>query len=235
LRHRHDGTTLLGLLAVVFGVAGLAAGTGAVHVSAEAVVAVALMVLGGTMVVTSRTDWALSRRAWPIFGGAVLGVALVAVAVTPALPVGFRHLQFGSDTIAPSSWNAVPATVHGGAGHSVVDLSGIDGPLSAPRTMVVDNAAGKMEIDLPLSVRVVVHATVAAGDIQIAGVNTSGVRRSVEQVLSPATPGPALTLLLRGGFGQVVVNQSAPDSTGPSTTVPAPPSVPGPPTTTPVP
>jgi hypothetical protein len=250
LRHRHDGTTLLGLLAVVFGVAGLAAGTGAVHVSAEAVVAIALMVLGGTMVVTARTDWALSRRTWPIFGGAVLGVALVAVAVTPALPVGFRHLQFGSNTVAPSSWSAVPATVHGGAGHSVVDLTGIDGPLTAPRTLVVDNAAGKMEIDLPSSVRVIVRATVAAGDIQIDGVNTSGLRRSVEQVLNPTMPGPSLTLLLRGGFGQVLVNPAAmatpasvaPDSKVPFTTVVppvpatvAPPSVSGPPTTTQVP
>lgn len=249
LRHRHDGTTLLGLLAVVFGVAGLAAGTGAVHVSAEAVVAIALMVLGGVMVVTARTDWALSRRTWPIFGGAVLGVALVAVAVTP-LPVGFRHLQFGSDAVAPSSWSALPATIHGGAGRSVVDLSAIASPLPAPRTVVVDNAAGRMEIDLPVSLRAIVHASIAAGDIDIAGVNTSGIRRSVEQVVNPTTPGPALTLLLRGGFGQVVVNPSAdvkPASGTRSPKVPATavtpsvpatavaPAVPDPPTTTPVP
>jgi hypothetical protein len=212
LRHRHDGSTLLGLLAVVFGLAWLAAGTHLATVPTEAVVALALMVVGATTVVTARTDWALSRRFWPVLAGAVLALGLLALSASPSLPVGFRHLAFGSRTIAPTNWTDVPASVHGGFGQTVVDLTGLPLPMPAARTLVVDSAAGRLEINVAAGLPVVVDAQVSAGLIDIDGVATSGVHRAVHQVLDhPAATGPVLTLQVESGFGSAAI------ATGPVT------------------
>ncbi|HLY81398.1 MAG TPA: DUF308 domain-containing protein, partial [Acidimicrobiales bacterium] len=82
-RHRRDSSALLGLLAVVFGLAWLAAGSHLLRVSGEAVLAVALMVLGAATVITARTDWALSRRKWPIWLGAGLVIVLIGTWTSP--------------------------------------------------------------------------------------------------------------------------------------------------------
>ncbi len=206
LRHRHDGSTLLGLLAVVFGLAWLTGGTHLAHVSAEAVVAVALMVLGAAMVVTARTDWALSRRSWPLLGGAALGVALLALSVSPNLPVGFRHLEFGSRIVTPTTWAELPTTVHAGFGKTVIDLSALTTPPPTPTTLAVDNAAGRLEIVIPADLQVVVDARVAGGQIDVDGVIVSGLGRQARQVLHPSAPGPPLTLLVQSGFGSVAIS-----------------------------
>ncbi|MGH9126666.1 MAG: hypothetical protein ACRDZ8_18350 [Acidimicrobiales bacterium] len=207
LRHRHDSSTLLGLLAVVFGLAGLAAATGVAHVSGEIVAAVALMVLGAAMVVTARTDWALSRHRWPIFGGVVLGVALVVFAVVPALPVGFRHVRFGSSSNGYTSWAQVPPTIQAGGGRNIIDLSGIETPLSGPQMLSVANGVGTVVIELPTSQRVQLHASVVAGSIEVNGVNASGLGRVVDQTFGPNS-GATLSLQVKAGFGRVVVDQT---------------------------
>jgi hypothetical protein len=205
LRHRHDGSTLLGLLAVVFGLAWLAAGTHLADVSTEAVVAVALMVLGAATVVTARTDWALSRRSWPVVGGAVLALGLLALSASPNVPVGFRHLEFGSRTFSPSSWADLPPSIHGGFGRTVVDLTRILDPLPAPTTLSVDGAAGRLEISIPTTLKVILDARVTAGQIEVDGLATSGLRRIDNQILNPSATGPSLTLHVQSGFGSVAV------------------------------
>jgi hypothetical protein len=207
LRHRHDGSTLIGLLAVVFGLAWLMAVTRVAHVSAVTVVAIALMVVGAALVVTARTDWALSRRAWPVFGGAALAATLLAFSVSPNLPIGFQHLSFGSRNLAPSTWAALPATVHGGFGRTEIDLTGLAGPPPQPMTLAVDNAAGQIQIMLPANLKTVLQATVSAGQINVNGQFLSGVSRSVDQTLSSATAGPALTLKVQSGFGNTEITQ----------------------------
>jgi len=212
VRHRRDGSTLLGLLAVVFGLAWLATGTHVAHVSTVAVVAVALMVVGAAMVVTARTDWALSRRTWPVLGGAVLAATLLAFSVSPNLPVGFQHLSVGSRTITPATWAAVPATVHGGFGRTAIDLTGLPGQPPVPRTVAVDNAAGQILITLPATLKVVVNAAVSAGQININGQFLSGLGRSEVLTLNPGTAGPALTLKVQSGFGDTVITQLPTDA-----------------------
>ncbi len=215
LRHRHDGTTLLGLLAVVFGLAWLVAGTHVAHVSTEAVVAMALMVVGAATVVTARTDWALSRRSWPLFGGAGLAVVLLALSASPTLPVGFRHLEFGSRVHAPQTWTDLPATIHGGFGKTVVDLSGLP-TLTAVRTLDIDSAAGRVEIDLAADQKVIVDAQITAGQISVNNVITSGLRRVDNEVLDAAGAGPALTLRVQSGFGSMSITQAGVVPTVPS-------------------
>lgn len=207
LRHRHDGTTLLGLLAVVFGLAWLVAGTHVAHVSTEAVVAVALMVVGAATVVTARTDWALSRRSWPLFGGAGLAVVLLALSASPSLPAGFRHLELGSRLVAPQTWADVPTAIHGGFGKTVVDLTALP-TLTATRTLDVDSAAGRVEVDLPAGQKVILDAQMTAGQIDVNHVITSGVRRVDHQVLNTNAAGPPLILRVQSGFGSMAITQA---------------------------
>ena len=206
LRHRHDGSTLLGLLAVVFGLAWLAAGTHLVDVSAEGVLAVALMVLGVAMVVTARTDWALSRRSWPVVAGGLLLAALIVSSASPSLAGDIRRLQFGSRTIAASAWTDTPPTVQGGVGETVVDLSTIREPLTAPRVLEVDGAVGNLVIRLPADLAVTLDAHIGAGSIMVNRTNVaSGFRPSYTRVLNPDVGGPVLTLRVRSGVGTVRV------------------------------
>jgi len=239
LRHRHDGSTLIGLLAVVFGLAWLAAGTHVAHVSSKAVVAVALMVLGAVMVVTARTDWALSRKKWPILAGALLALALLFVSVSHTLPVGFRHPSIGSRVIAPTSWDQVPTVIHGGFGRTLVNLASISGPLATPRTLSIDSAAGRLVIVVPENVNVALEANVTAGQITVNGdTRTAGVGRSDVETLDPTASGAVLTLRVDAGLGSVEISQAtAPGSSvaatgtptsAASTTVPAAPAVPSP-------
>jgi hypothetical protein len=206
LRHRHDGSTLLGLLAVVFGLAWLAAGTQLVDVSAEAVLAVALMVLGVALVITARTDWALSRRSWPVFAGALLLVALIVSSSSPTLASDIRHLQFGSRTITASSWTDLPATVEGGVGETVVDLSAIHDPLTAPRVLEVDGAIGNLMVRLPADLAATLDAHIGAGSIMVNRMNVaSGFRPTYNRTLNPGATGPILTVRVRSGVGTVRV------------------------------
>ena len=207
IRHRHDGTTLVGLLAVVFGLAWLAAAAHLASVSTEAVLAIALMVVGATTVVTARTDWALSGRTWPMVAGAA--VAVVLLTSSAGLPVGFRHLQFGARTLDPTAWTDLPAVLHGGFGRTQIDLSGLPAPAPAARTLAVDNAAGRLEIVVP-NVPVIVHAQMAAGQLQVNGVTSAGTSRRVTETLNPTAAGPPLTLNVDAGFGSVDISQAAP-------------------------
>ncbi|HEX3539537.1 MAG TPA: hypothetical protein VHT75_03750 [Acidimicrobiales bacterium] len=205
IRHRHDGSTLVGLLAVVFGLAWLAAAAHVASVSTEAVLAIALMVVGAATVVTARTDWALSGRTWPMIAGAA--VAVVLLTSSAGLPVGFRHLQFGQRTLDPSAWTDLPAVLHGGFGRTQIDLSGLPTPAPAARTFAVDTAAGRLEIIVP-NVPVIVHARMAAGQLQVNGVSSAGTDRRATETLNPTAPGPALTLNVDAGFGSVDISQA---------------------------
>ena len=217
LRHRHDGTTLVGLLAVIFGLAWLAAGTHLASVSTEAVLAVALMVVGAATVVTARTDWALSGRKWPVLGGAAVGVALLAFAASPGLPVGFQHPQVGSQTFTPVTWSELPVIIHGGFGETTVALGSLPTPLANAATTTIDNAAGRLLITLPPGLRVLLDAHVAAGEIIVNSVATSGVGHDHSEILSPSAVGPPLTLHIKAGFSSVEIVQNSSSSTGPDT------------------
>ncbi len=87
------------MLAVLFGVAWLIGATGVLHVSIEAVVAVGLMLLGASLVVTGRTDWSLSRRSWPVWLGVGLIALLVATSSTFGIGNAFSSVSFGNKSV----------------------------------------------------------------------------------------------------------------------------------------
>ena len=224
---------MFGLLIVVFGLAWLAAGTDLARFSPKGVIAVALMVLGAVTVVTARTDWALSRRSWPLAVGVGLVLALFVSAGSPNFPVGFQHLQFGSQTVAPFSWADVPPVIHGGVGRTEVDLSALTGPPPDGTTLTIDGAAGELVVFLPPDARVIVNAQLAAGQLTVNGVTTGGFKRVENQTLNSDAAGPPLTLVIDSGFGSVEISPAPtnPDPSSSLTTAPpaplAPPDRPG--------
>jgi hypothetical protein len=159
-------------------------------------------------VVTARTDWALSSRKWPVLGGGAVAIGLLAFAASPGLPVGFQHPQVGSQNFAPATWSDLPAVIHGGFGKTTVLLASLTPPLPAATTLLIDNAAGRLEITLPPDLRVLLDAHVAAGQIMVNGVVTSGMDHDHGETLSPLAAGPPLTLHVEAGFSSVDIEQN---------------------------
>lgn len=156
---------MAGLLAVLFGTAWLIGALGVLHVSIEAVVAIGLMLLGASLVVTGRTDWSLSRRSWPVWLGVGLIAALVATSSTFGLGGALDSVSFGNKSVS-SQAGALPAgTVHGGFGNLMVDLSSATGS----GTVKVVSVAGNTTVEVPTSATVRVDARVVAGRICVGG------------------------------------------------------------------
>lgn len=199
VRHRWDATTVLGVLAVVFGVAWLLDALSAAHISAEGAVAVGLMVLGAAMIVTGRTDWSLSRKSWPVFAGAALILVLVATSNTFGAGSGTSGLSFGNKVV---HYVQAGQTVQGGFGNLTVDASN----LSAGQKITVENIAGNIKVTLPTELPVRVDARVLAGVICINGRNAgSGVDASAHQDL-PGEPGVAPVILdVHEASGRILV------------------------------
>jgi hypothetical protein len=213
VRHRWDATTVLGLLAVLFGVAWLLGAVHAVQVSVAAVVAIGLMLLGAALIVTGRTDWSLSRKTWPVWLGAGMIVVLAATSSAFGTAGALQDVSFGN-MIRTATANH---TVHGGFGKLTVDA----GQLKPGDTLDVDSVAGQTTIqDLPSNTDVTVDARVLAGQICVNGSNAAdGVGASASRhfttPLEPnGTAGPnqvssvPITVNVHQTFGQILVGGS---------------------------
>jgi hypothetical protein len=205
VRHRWDATTVLGLLAVLFGVAWLIGATGLLHVSIEGVAAVGLMLLGASLVVTGRTDWSLSRRSWPVWLGAALIVILVATSTTFGFGGALNSVSFGNKTVT-----ATPgSTVHGGFGDLTVNLPAV----TKSDTIKVMSVAGRILVNPPSGSRaaynVSVQARVLGGQICVNGRDVAhGVDAQNQQRLTignPSANSPTLTLDVHQVAGQVLI------------------------------
>ena len=204
VRHRWDATTVLGLLAVLFGVAWLIGATGALHLSVEGVVAIGLMVLGAALVVTGRTDWSLSRRSWPMWLGAALIVLLIATSSTFGLGGALSSVSFGDKSLT-----ATPGTtVHGGFGDLTVTLP----PITQDSSIKVVSVAGRILINSPpngSAYNVRVKSRVFAGQICVNGRNAAdGLGAANQQTIPTGRPvagPPTLTLDVHQMFGQILI------------------------------
>jgi hypothetical protein len=194
VRRRWDATTIIGILAVLFGVAWLLGATRAVHVSVEAVVAIGLMLLGAAVVITGRTDWSLSRRSWPVWLGAAMILVLIATSSTFGVTNAF---SFGNTGAQPSQ----SGTIHGGFGNVTVNAS----HLTPGDTVKIQSVAGQTFVNsLPAGDTIQVNAHVFAGQICVNGQSvSSGIGASTNQTL-PGT-GTPITLDIHQVFGQVMV------------------------------
>jgi hypothetical protein len=194
VRRRWDASTVLGLLAVLFGTAWLLGAVHAVHVSVEAVVAIGLMLLGASLIVTGRTDWSLSRKSWPVWMGAGMIAVLVATSSTFGIGGALHDISFGNNTVTATS----ARTVHGGFGDLTVDASSMTNG-----TLDVESVAGQVLVKLEQQIPVIVNARVLAGQICVDGkAVSSGVGASVNQTFGKQ---PAITVDVHEVFGQVVI------------------------------
>ena len=197
IRRRWDASTVFGILVVLFGFAWLLSAVHAIHVSVEGVVAVGLMLLGASMIVTGRTDWSLSRKSWPVWLG--LGLVLILFATSTTFGAGstLRNISFGDRN--------VPATrpvqnISGGFGTLTVD--GRNLPQGA--RLNVASIAGSIKILLPANTPVHLHARVLGGQICFFGQSLDdGVAASADH--APTLPGEPVTVDVHEVFGEINV------------------------------
>ena len=200
---------MVGLLAVLFGVAWLIGATGILHVSIEAVVAIGLMLLGAALVVTGRTDWSLSRRSWPVWLGVGLIGILIATSTAFGLGGALDSVSFGNKTVSAQGGALPTGTVHGGFGNLMVDLS------SAHQngTVKVVSVAGQTTVKLPPQASVTLNARVVGGQICVNGrdvANGVGAQYHglVESPPSSTSPGSTVVLDVHQVFGQILIGGS---------------------------
>jgi hypothetical protein len=193
------------MLAVLFGVAWLIGATGVLHVSIEAVVAIGLMVLGASLVVTGRTDWSLSRRSWPVWLGVGLIALLVATSSTFGIGNALDSVSFGSKNVPVDAAAPPTGAIHGGFGDLTVNVSNAP---AASETIKVVSVAGRTIVNTPSGpnpYNVAVKARVVGGQICVNGRDVAdGV--GAEYHSPSATGSPTLTLDIHQMFGQILVN-----------------------------
>jgi hypothetical protein len=203
--HRWDATTVVGILAVLFGVAWLIGATGLWHMSIEGVVAVGLMLLGASLVVTGRTDWSLSRHSWPVWLGFGMIVVLIATSTTFGLGGALNNVSFGNSTVQVNSTPWPNGTIHGGFGDLTVNVTA---PLVKDETLKVVSVAGKTTVVLPQkpNYNVTVDARVAAGQVCVEGQVANGPGAQYRGTLAgPPGTKTTLTLDVHESFGQIVI------------------------------
>jgi len=192
----------------------------AIDISAQAVLAAALLTVGIALVIGT---WIGRARAL-IAAGVVLTVAL---AVTAALDVPLRG-GIGVHNDTPLALTDLPATYHLGIGNQTVDLTQLK---TGGKTVQIAASVGlgQLRVFVPGDAVVKVHGRVGAGDLRLLGTVTNGTHLNRNVVLGPQGPTVAgageLDLDLRVGMGDVEVIQLS--NTGP---VPAAPAVPAAPT-----
>ncbi len=200
VRRRWDGTALLAALILLFGTAWLLGALGVLHLPTEGVAAVGLMVLGSTVIVTARTDWSLSRHAWPVWAGAVVLVVLVITSAAGAVGGALDHVSFGRmDRVATSG-----GTVYGGIGTLDVDAT----RLRPGATVTIESAAGRTFVTTPPGVPIDLHARLLAGQVCVGNQpQGSGLGTDVSGRFGTGTAAP-LQLRVDQLAGQVVIDGS---------------------------
>lgn len=193
VRRRWDALVLTGILVAVFGVAWILSITGAVGVSLEAVLAAGLMLLGASLVVTGRTDWSLSRHAWPVWIGLALVVGLLATSTSYGVSGALSHLSVGKMSATANG----TGTVYGGFGQLTVDAR----KAKHGSVITVENVAGQTVIEPPNDA--VINGRVLAGEICLGG-NRRAAGVAASQSSSPAGPGE-VTINIHQVAGQITV------------------------------
>jgi len=190
----------LSLLAILAGVLVLVGGTDTVDVSLGTGLALALLVVGGALLVGA---WR-GRARWLVPLGVVLGVAVLATSVAD---VSLRG-GVGDRAYRPRTVGELRSPYRLAAGDLVVDLSRLD--LSATTESVTATmGAGDLEVVVPDGAEVVVDAHVGAGSMTVFGRQFEGTGNDRQVVETGREGGGRLILSARTGFGDLEVRHAS--------------------------
>jgi phage shock protein PspC (stress-responsive transcriptional regulator) len=194
------GPIAISLGVVIVGVLFALDASNAIELSAQAIFATTLLIVGLALVVGT---W-IGRARVLIAFGAVLTIAL---ALAAAVDVPLRG-GIGDRDYAPTSTADIPAAYHLAIGHQTIDLTGLN--LAGKKVAVTSSVGvGEVEVEVPTNVKVVVRGRAGTGGVDIDGNDTSG--SNVDRtLLLPASGTPTageIDLDLRVGLGRVVVDR----------------------------
>jgi hypothetical protein len=193
------GWITLGAILAAAAVAALLDVLGAVNVSAEDFLLVALGLTGVGVVAGAL----VGRVRGPLALGAATGLALIGVSIVD-VPV---HGGVGERTIRPAASSELDSEYRLGAGELVLDLRSVD-LAAGDRTVEASVAVGNLVVLVPAGVEVVAQGSASVGQVDLFGHEEGGVRVETSAVAVPPTaafvPDPGrLTLDLAVGVGRV--------------------------------
>jgi phage shock protein PspC (stress-responsive transcriptional regulator)/predicted membrane protein len=191
----------LSVLLIGAGAVALLDSIDAVHVTLAAVLATALIVVGGALVLSA---WfGRARGLIPI--GVLLLLATIPASVIDVPISG----GIGEQSYHPVSRAELHREYELGIGHMTIDLR--DVPLSGRVTAISGSLGiGELDVDVPANVRVDVRAHVGAGATELFGHEENGLTQDNHVIAGERRPG-VLRLELRVGAGAIKVHRWGPN------------------------
>ncbi|MGA4990380.1 PspC domain-containing protein [Nonomuraea bangladeshensis] len=185
-----------------------------VAVQTRSAAGVSPTIVGGAMLITIGAGLLVATW-WGRGAGLVAAGAAVALAVSVGLAVGGLPRNFGPSEWAPSTLSELAAVpvYDVGAGQGLLDLSELELPPGTTASVEARISMGELEVIVPPTVRLELHASNRVGDIRIDQRIHGGVNVRVNQVLEPETKpeGKVSTIVLdlKGGLGDMEVRRAA--------------------------
>lgn len=183
-----------------------------VAVQARSAAGVSPTIVGGAMLITIGAGLLIAAW-WGRGAGLVAAGTMVALIVGVGLTLGGLPRNIGPSEWSPTTVAELDALYDVGVGDGRLDLSELE---LAPGTTAMVNAAvsmGELEVIVPSTVRLEVHATNKVGDITVDQSIRGGVDIRLDKVLEPETkPGgkvSTIVLNLKGGLGDMEVRRAA--------------------------
>lgn len=197
-RRRSEHQMVTGGVLVLIGALWLLERLGAIDLSATAVLALATMVVGFAVMVTS---WRRSATGLAVFGTLLAFVTLL----TAMAPLEGFQGGVGDRDITVSRVEDLDRNYDLAMGQMVIDLTEIE-RLEGPTELVASIGMGDLVVVVPPGVAFEVDARVGAGEIEILGERWDGVGVDATHLTDGFGEGDDGYLLdLRVGFGRVEV------------------------------
>ncbi|MEV5329234.1 PspC domain-containing protein [Nonomuraea sp. NPDC052634] len=169
-------------------------------------------IVGGAMLITIGAGLLVAAW-WGRGAGLVAGGTAVALVVGMGFVLGGMPKNIGPAEWVPTSVAEAGRLYDVGVGDGKLDLSELELPPGSKVTFNAAVQAGELEVIVPPTVRVEVHATNKVGDIVIGQSLRGGVDLKVNKVLEPEVDpeGKVSTIVLnlKGGLGDMTVRHAA--------------------------
>ena len=200
---------LLGMVLVAIGVVWLIQASHVVSLSAETLLAVLLMVLGGGLLLTARTG---RRLLLPVGIGVVLTIALLGNSSSFRLP---SIVGFGGQEIRPLQESELRPEYHRGVGNLTLDLTELS-PAALNRLVALHLGVGNLLVIVPPGTDFEVDSHVGVGQLTVCGDRVSRGFGIGQQYATHLPDAPYhLRLVVSNGVGDVRVEGCPPKPAAP--------------------